>query len=184
MSVEINIKDKLNFEDIDLIAPEKIVEAYVKQIDEATNGIVKCTVNPYDGQIETYTTAPLRELVVITQETKHDIQKELGPIGYKPSRFEMYYTAPSLPHYRFRILFFEYGIGGYPVKVVLEQSIANAIKGDNYTYIAKNRTEFETLLGRIISSSKSIEILQDLINATKIAKSRETEGESSDENGV
>ncbi len=175
MSIDIKIKDKLNFTGIDLTAPETVVEECVKEISNATNEMVVCAIKPYDKPIESYNVPALGGIHIITQDTKHDIQKDLGPQGYKTTRFEVFYTSTKLPHYRFRVFFFEYGIGGYPVKVVIEESIARAINKDYYIYKLNNRADLETLIERILTSSKSIEILQDLINATIIANSRETD---------
>ena len=180
MGMELNIKDKLNLTKVDLVAPEVVVREYANQLETITDGIVKGMVESYDGPIESYTTPSFSSLINFGQKEEHDIQWDLGAIGYQRSQFEFYLTATCLPRYRFRILFFEYGIGGYPVKIVLEQGIANAIKGTQYIYTVKSRDELGKLMLQVLSSSKAIEVIQDLINATRIAQSKGVEDLSED----
>ena len=70
----------------------------------------------------------------------------------------------------YRLLLFEFGIGSYPVKLVLEKGVADSVQAPNYTVIAKNRNELEKIIFNVLTSSKSIEVMQDLINATQIHK--------------
>lgn len=175
MSIQ-DIADKLNFSDVDLVPPDEVVRSFMNQLDEVTNHYVIGVVEPYSGHIVSYKTGGIAALsTVISGAKEHDIQDDLGLRGYGNLSFECYLAAPQLEDYKFRICFFEYGIGGYPVKFVIEQGIADEInKRPNSQYIFKvsNRAELEELLNRIISVKKMIEIIQGIINESIIEKHR------------
>ena len=99
-----------------------------------------------------------------------DIQDNLGTIGYQNFKFEFFVKAPKIENYKYRILFFEYGIGMYPVKIVLEQGIADEIfKKENANYIIEyeTKTELENVIVNILKTKKVIKVMQELIYATK-----------------
>lgn len=181
MSLELSIKDKLELKKIDLISPDVVVKAVVEQVEKITDGMVKGEVEEYSGAIHSYTIKGYNSLkdtlaIAIGGDEAHDIQKDLGKIGYTRHKYECYLTAPKLPNYKFRIMFFEYGIGGYPVTVVLEKTIARQIlKGgkDNPETGATSRDELEELLNAVFSSDRIIGVIQELINATQIAANAE-----------
>lgn len=175
MSTELNIKDKLYFDDVDLVAPETVVKEFTDQLEGITNGLVEGVIEPYGGHIESYKTETLGALAALGTTREHDIQKDLGAMGYNRSKFELYLTATYLPNYKYRVLFLGYGIGGYPVKVVLEESIARTIKGGSDVCLLSNRAELEDLIHRILSSPRVINIIQELINATRIEQDRKPE---------
>ena len=65
---------------------------------------------------------------------------------------------------------FEYDIGMYPVKIVLEQGIADEIfKKENANYIIEYETknELENVIINILKTKKVIKVMQELIYATK-----------------
>ena len=176
MSIE-EIKDKLNLTDVDSVPPENAVRVISDQIKEITDGIVIGKVEQYDGRIESYTIDGIASIAAMTKDREYNIQKDLGARGYILSRFEFYLTATELPSYKYRLLFFEYGIGGYPVKVVLEQSIADSInrgRSSNYTFKVADRTKLEEMINLVLSAPRTIEVIQGLINATKIEQTRES----------
>ena len=75
-----------------------------------------------------------------------------------------------MKNYKYRILFFEYGIGMYPVKIVLEQGIADEIfkkENANYNNWIWNKNELENVIINILKTKKVIKVMQELIYATK-----------------
>lgn len=164
------IKTKLNFDNVDTTPPNDIVQGLAAQVNEATKGMVSCEVKSYTGFLDSYETLSLVGLLDFAKPKSHDVQDDLGAIGYEYKKFELLLTASILPHYMYRLLLFGFGIGGYPVKLVLEQGVAEAIQAPNYTVIAKNRNELVKIISNVLTSSKSIEVMQDLINATLIHK--------------
>ena len=100
---------------------------------------------------------------------KYDIQNDLGEIGYKLFKFEFYLTSSKLPNYKFRVMFFEYGLGGYPVKIILEQGLADEIfKRENADYIFEIQTkaELENTVTQILASNRALKVIQGLINVS------------------
>ena len=144
-----------------------------KQLEEATNGFVKGVVREYEGPIESYDQLSAFASIASALGTSvihKDIQDNLGAIGYQNFKFEFFLTAPKIENYKYRILFFEYGIGMYPVKIVLEQGIADEIfKKENANYIIEYETknELENVIINILKTKKVIKVMQELIYATK-----------------
>lgn len=169
MSHELDIKDKLKFDDIDLISPDVVITEIGNQLEEITKGFVKGVVSNYEGPIESYNSlsgiASIAAALGTLQD--HDIQEDLGEIGYEVFRFEFYLTATMLPNYKFRVMFFEYGLGGYPVKIVLEQGVADEIFKEahaNYIFEKQTKSELENTINNILASKRIIKVVQGLIN--------------------
>lgn len=79
-------------------------------------------------------------------------------------------TTSKLEDYKYRVLFFEYGIGMYPVKIVLEQGIADEIfKKENADYVVEyaTKTELENVILNILKTKKVTKVMQELIYAMK-----------------
>lgn len=175
------IAKKLNITDVDVKPPYLAVKDIADKVENETQGYLKCVVQSYNGPIESYEMSllgGLSGLLDVRKPQRHDIQEDLGPIGYEYQNFELFVTSVKLPHYKFRILLFGYGIGGYPVKVVLEERIANSVHLPSYIVSAKDRNELNDITYKALTSPKTIEIMQDLINATLIKKANATEEEN------
>lgn len=171
MSEKLDIKSKLKFDVADLASPDTVIAGIGNQLESATNGIVKGIVNSYDGPIESYSTfSGMASLVAaLGTSQRHDIQNDLGEIAYEPFKFEFYLTSPKLPNYKFRVMFFEYGLGSYPVKIVLEQGLADEIfkqEDANYIFEVQTKDELENKVASILASERAIKVLQGLINAS------------------
>ena len=176
----LNLKDKLNFNESDLTPPISVVEKIASQIEEQTEGIIKGKIKAYTGRITSYyrnnpTVIPLANLGV---GTKVDIQDSLGKQGEETKKYEFYLSTPVFEKYRYRICFLEHGGANYPVKVVIEESIADEINknSDNVGYIYKceNSTELDILITAIINSEKVIDVMQELIRIYQIHKDDQT----------
>ena len=79
-------------------------------------------------------------------------------------------TTSKIQNYKYRVLFFEYGIGMYPVKIVLEQGIADEIfKKENADYVVEyaTKTELENVILNILKTKKVTKVMQELIYAMK-----------------
>ena len=173
---KIDLKDKLILEDSDLTAPNIVVEKIVSQIKNETNGVITGNIESYDGPVLSYTTMGLRAVLDMT-ERKVDIQDSLGKRGEKENKYEFYLTTPVFEQYQYRVCFLQYGVANYPVKVVLEQSIANEInkKGmqSNYIYVCNNPSELEELIISVIYSKKVIGVMQELVHIHQIHRNDE-----------
>lgn len=153
-------------------APEAVLEDICTQLNGITKAFVKGNVKEFEGPIESYhLLSGMASLAAAMGRTEQvDIQDELGEIGEEASlKFEFFLSAPQIPNYKYRILFLEYGIRTYPVKVVLEQGIADELNGEEgsgYIYEPESRQELEELLIRVIDSKKVTDIIQDLITVS------------------
>lgn len=179
MSKNLNLSGMLDFSEIDLTAPDKVVEDILKQIPEVTNNIVFGQIDEYNGHVTSYKTArtSLAEtLGTITTETHVDIQKSLGKQGEEENKFECYLYTSIYEDYKYRMFFMKYGIAHYPVQFTLEESIARSIQGTNSNYIVtcNNREEVEELILKILTSKKILSVMQELIRIYQAKKSEET----------
>lgn len=173
MSKKLDLSSRLNFDPIDLTAPDKVIKCICQQLSEQTNGCVIGAVEEYSGRIESYTQkSSVATMATLLGETekKINIQNSLGKIGNECNRFEFYLRTPIYEDYKYRILFFEYGTGNYPVKVVLEQGVAEEILGEYKGYITfpETRDAFENLIYNVLSSSHIVGVMQELINISRI----------------
>lgn len=173
MSNELTIKDNFVFSEEDLTPPEEVIQEYAEQLKEITKNYVKGIVEPYTGKIESYTRYGLTTAFDITSDKKYDIQKDLGVIGNSKKKFEFYLGSDILPNYKYRILFFEYEIGFYPVKIVLEQRIADEIKGrsdSSYILNIRDKKDLQSTINSVFSTTRIHDVMQGIINASIVSK--------------
>ena len=174
----LNIYEQLDFTEIGNDAPDKIVETFLSQLPTQTQGIVLGCIKPYDGQIESYTkrswaSALSLALALPSEDVEVNIQNELGASGDIKRKYECYIYTPIYEYYKYRVFFLEYAITSYPVKIVLEQSVAKSISNENDSYIfqCNNQKELEQLLVAIFTSKQMIKIMQDIIRVYQFKKS-------------
>lgn len=186
MDTMMSLKEKLNFDKVDLTAPDKVLEEIGAQLKEITNGMVECVVRPYDGPIRSYIQTrenPTNALITAFQtkpvEEKIDIQNRLGELGNTRKRFEVCLETPNDTDYKFRLMFIEYDATIYPVTVVLESDIANQLPqyGNGYIYKLRTRNDFQDFILNVINTDKTVTILQQLINLAANTEPREIEEE-------
>jgi len=173
MSYNFNFDGILNYDEEQAVSPDAVIAELGNQLEKATNGFIKGVVRQYNGPIESYdevSTFASIASALGTLNAHKDIQDNLGVIGCQDYKFEFFLTAPKIENYKYRILFFEYGIGMYPVKIVLEQGIADEIfKKENANYIIQyaTKTELENVILNILKTKKVIKVMQELIYAMK-----------------
>ena len=179
---KINLAERLNFNNEDLTAPNLVVKDIAEQIEKQTGGIIVPSVDEYhisseiksshDSKYRTLDLSPI--LRIDTSQEDIDVQKSLGKFTENDCQYDFYLTTPVFKQYKYRICIIQYNASYYPVKVILEESIAyeinsNGTKGQ-FVYICKNRSELEELITRAICSDKMIGIMQELINIYNIHK--------------
>ena len=175
MDRKLNIADKLDFSEIDLTEPDKVIEDILGQLNEETQGIVTGEISAYNGPVMSYTTTvPSIGSVIgnFTQEKHVDIQNSLGKVGAETQKFECSLYTVGYAKYRYRIFFMQYGIAHYPVQFILEESIAHSIGGNGASYIftCNRREEVEDLIFKILYSKKVIGVMQELIRIYQAKK--------------
>lgn len=176
---ELNISKMLDFSDIDLTAPDKVIDEYLTILSEQTHNIICGSISRYDGPVTSYTTRRMEligALEDITKGKRVDIQNSLGKIGEEDKNFECYLYTSNFTNYKYRLFFMKYGIANYPVQFTLEESIAMSIQGTDHNYIVtcNNREEVETLIVKILKSRKVLNVMQELIRINQVKKTEET----------
>ena len=173
MSYDFNFDGILNYDDDQAVSPDTVIAELGNQLEKATNGFIKGVVREYNGPIESYDQMSAFASIASALGTSlvhRDIQDNLGEIGYQEYKFEFFLTTSKIEDYKYRVLFFEYGIGMYPVKIVLEQGIADEIfKKENADYVVEyaTKTELENVILNILKTKKVTKVMQELIYAMK-----------------
>ncbi len=177
MSIKLNLNEKLDFSDIDLTAPDIVINELLAQLPEETKGLINGKIQEYNGHIMSYTKKKLSEISLAlgysgTLDKEVDIQENLGEIGTQTYKFECYLYTPEYEKYRYRMFFIKYNISHYPVTVVLEDSVARSVLGANegYVYTCNTRRELENLVVRILTSKRIVEVMQELIRVNQAKK--------------
>ena len=190
MAKKLNLGEKLDFTDIDLTAPDIVINELLEQLPTETNGLICGKIQPYSGHIMSYTKksgmASLSVTLGTVQEKEVDIQSQLGEIGTETHKFECYLYTPEYETYRYRMFFTKYNVSTYPATVVLEESIAKSISGTNsgYIYTCNTRDELEELIVSVLTSKRIIKVMQELIRVNQAKKmSEEKEDVNVDEEG-
>lgn len=180
MEHKLNLSDKLDFSEIDLTAPEKIVKEFLEQLAEETNNIILGNIKTYNGPVTSYVKTGFSTIASAlgTMDRDVDIQSDLGKIGTENHKFECYLYTPEYVNYKYRVFFMKYNIANYPVSLILEEGVAKSISnGSGYIFNCENREDLEKLLFKIFTSKKLISIMQELvrINQTKKLENEEWE---------
>lgn len=165
------LKANYDFDTTNSITPDMVMRDVCKDLNELTKGFVVGNVCEYNGNIESYDT--LGAMAALTTSLQGvirvDIQDKLGAIGDVNFKYELYLSANQIENYKYRILFVGYGISGYPVKVVVEQDIADELndkEDSGYIYTVESKEDFEKLLISIFNSKTIQKVVQGLIIAT------------------
>lgn len=185
MAKKLNINEKLDFNDIDLTAPEKVIEEVLAQLSEETNGIVLGKIAHYDGHVMSYTKSGLSAIALALDtaaQKEVNIQKDLGKIGQETRKFECFLYTPEYEKYKYRVFFVKYDVANYPVSIILEESVARSVSGTNtgYVFTCNTRDELEDLVIKIFTSKKLISVMQELVRINQSKKDSKADGEITD----
>lgn len=166
-----NLKTDYDFSVVDSVMPDIVMSNICNELEKITKGFVVANVREYDGKIESYDTMGAMAALAASLQTsmRVDIQDKLGVIEETSFKYEMYLTANQIENYKYRVMFVGYGIAGYPVKVVLEQDIADELNNkedSGYIYTIDSKAEFEELLVSVFNSKTMQKIIQNLITAS------------------
>lgn len=169
MTENLNLGEKLDFADIDLTAPSKVIEEILSELPKETNGIILGKIEAYNGPVFSYTTMDIAGALGCK---KVDIQKDLGEIGQERYKYECFLYTPEYDKYKYRIFFVNYSISHYPVDIILEESVAESISiSGAYIYTCDTRNELESLVLRIFSSKRVISVMQNLVRINQAKRS-------------
>ena len=163
-------KTKFSFDLVDKYTPEDVIKKSLVQINDATQGYVKGNIEEYCGPIRSYTkqtglAATLSSIQTKSETIKVDIQEDLGEQSKEDHRYEVFLTVKGLEHYRYRLMFVDYGAISYPVTIVLNEMLAIEYSGKrNDIYYIDSMKELENMLDVVINSESMIDFIQKLIN--------------------
>lgn len=157
-------------------SPKKIVEVQCDFIREATNYEIKAQITPYSGPIRSYMkpsfSNAIKSSFIFSDDKFVDIQEDLGDIGSRYFTFEFFISSPSVPNYKYRIMFMQYEIGYYPLFLVLDDEIAEEIISplpenvsnglSNQNVLCENEADFIKLLKKVIASQKVRKVITSL----------------------
>ena len=160
-------KSKFTFELVDTLTPDTVIRNAIKQIEEVTEGYVSGVIDTYDGPIHNYTKitgwAAAVSALQKSSEVSVDIQESLGEQDNEDHRFEVYLSAKALKHYKYRIMFLQFGTVSYPAQVVMNLATVCLGKFKN-TLEVETMAELEELINAILGSEIMIKLIQSLIN--------------------
>lgn len=176
MEKKLNISERLDFNDIDLTAPEKVISDILSQLSEETKGIICGNVTAYSGHVFSYTKHGFSSIAAAlgtgTVDKEIDIQDDLGKIGQDTHKFECFLYTPEYDKYKYRVFFVKYDTSNYPVNIILEESVARSISTGSSGYVVScaTREELEELIYKIFNSKKLISVMQELIRINQSKK--------------
>lgn len=182
MSKNLNLSGMLDFSEVDMTAPDKVIEGILAQLPQVTQNIISGSIVNYNGHVTSYTTtSSLAEVMgtigTISTEKRIDIQDSLGKLGEEEKKFECFLYTSGYTKYRYRMFFMKYGIANYPVQFTLEESISRSVQGPNSNYIVtcNKRSEVEDLILKILTSKKVLGVMQELIRIYQAKRNAESE---------
>lgn len=173
MEKKLNISDKLDFNDIDLTAPEIVISEVLDQLSEVTNGIICGKIAAYGGPVMSHKNAALSSIAAaLGSFDGKDIQDDLGKIGEETHKFECFLYTPEYDKYKYRVFFVKYDTSNYPVDIILEESVANSIScsASEYVVPCATREQLEELMYRVFNSKRMISVMQELIRINQSKK--------------
>ncbi|MCI8640055.1 MAG: hypothetical protein HFG41_13190 [Coprococcus sp.] len=157
-------KKTFSFELVDKYTPETVIRNSLKQMEEATDGHVLGKIEEYQGPICSYTKKGV--LGTLSEPEEVNIQDALGEQNDERNRYEVYLTVKGLEHYKYRMMFVDYGAISYPVTIVMNETLAREYNGGRLQekFLVKSMKDLEDMLSTIFESKAMLSLLQSLIN--------------------
>ena len=175
---------KYKFDVEGLRKPDECIREVLNRCEHETKRYVKWNLKEYEGEIYSKYENTNALSAMVTQFTSgklvENIQDQLGAVeGKKEERFECFLTAPALKDYKYRLLFLEYGIGGYPATIVLDENIARYVNGDDsdggFIFTCRDMAALNVLVERIMSCEYLICLVQSIINESMLKEGQKHE---------
>lgn len=167
------MKNMINFsvEELDTyIGAKEILEAQSNNLKLVTEDLVYGVVREYEGIIESYTSQGILKSVTdvknLMGERFISVQNNLGELEEHCFTYEFYITSQWTKNYKYRVMFLRHGIARYPLKIVIDQDIADELEVASEMQFEQEQ-EFISILERIFQSNKFKEIVQNLYTFNK-----------------
>ena len=153
-----------------LVQPKSIIQEQCDELLKLTNNLVIGKIEEYDGPIDSYK-SNFASTIASSLQQEFDVQTELGDVSENSFTYEFYLSSKYTPKFKYRVLFINYGITYYPLKIVLDETIATQIGCEN-TIQLENESEFKTVLGKILNSDKLKSVINSLfaLNVQELQK--------------
>lgn len=186
MDNKFSFREKLDFNDIDLTAPDKVIEEILLQLSKETNGIIIGKIQPYSGPVFSYEQKVFSEIAEAMQSVvsqRVDIQEYLGEIGQEAHKFECFLYTPEYDTYKYRVFFVKHDIANYPVDIILDESVAKSISGlKSYVHKCNTREDLENLVYDVFNSKRIVTVMQQLIRINQSKKIEKASLEADESN--
>ena len=170
--------DRLNFDEIDLTPPNRVISSIDFDLAMATNGIIHVGVEPYEGVITQQKPSFATTFAGMFQKASasYTVVPDMGKLGEEIHQYEIFLYTPSYPNYKFRMMFLRYGLASYPAEIVLEQGVASASMDmtgyHDLLFSVDNREQLEAIVDQVLKTDYIIEIMQELIRVDQMQKYR------------
>lgn len=157
------------FELVDKFKPEVVIRKCLEQISEETRGYVFGKIEAYSGPIASYTkkvgVGAALSAIHGSETVEVDIQDKLGVQDEEKNRYEVYLSVKGLEHYKYRIMFVDYGTVSYPARIVMNEELAIEYWGQRKTsFSVVSMDMLENMMNKILHCGTMIVLLQNLIN--------------------
>lgn len=171
-------KEKFTFELIDKYTPDIVIKNSLKEIERDTKGYVIGNIDRYDGSIDFYIKrgGGLAAVLGTMQQMSEmaDIQQALGEQDPEQHKFEVFLTVKGLEHYKYRMMFVDYGTISYPVTIILNEDLAVAYSGRRKdVFTIESMKQLEEMMDNILNSDMMLSFIQSLINESLRQEIRE-----------
>lgn len=142
-------------------SPRNILDEQADILIDMTDGVIIAKTDEYEGRMRSGKIGGMASLGLdVFEERDYNVQTDLGEISDKAFRFEFFITSAMTPNFKYRVMLFEYDITFYPVRITLDETIANELKIDTYIE-CDSLINFTKTLTLILNSKK----IETVINA-------------------
>ena len=159
-----------------IMFPKDIVQFQCEELEKLTRQLIVGKIKEYDDPISDYisqdmSTSLSLTLKSITQSHDVKIQSKLGEQKDSVFTYEFFITSKYMPNFMYRVFFIRYGISLYPVRLVLDETIAKQIDIDVDSSIV-DENNFIEVLGKILNCDKFKQVIKNLylINVKMLEK--------------
>ncbi len=152
--------------------PIDIIKEEIEGINKQLKGIVKISVEEYDGPVESYD--KMNALAALASNlygnTHVDIQDELGELVEEDFKYEIIITSDYLEFYKYRLMFLRNGLSGYPAEIILDKDVSDEINknvDEDYHYFIDSESGFRAAIKSIFLTRRVSEVIQNIIYAVQ-----------------
>lgn len=149
-----------------IVFPKDIVQFQCEELGKLTGQLIVGKIKEYDSPISDYKTQGMsaslaHTLESITQPRDIKIQSKLGEQSNSEFTYEFFITSKYMPNFMYRVFFIRYGISLYPVRLVLDETIAKQIDID-FDIKIETEEEFIEILSMILNCEKFKQVISNL----------------------